>query len=397
MLFKEDPRDGGWSAYLNNNQFILSSDLLAFDESGNSFHLDMYCKKIDDDYRLDYSIVFKDDLNSNFLGDQGEGEIQLSYEIPAGKDGRNNYFSQKILAGDNCDIDVSQEYVEIEYEAFPHLSVNGKTPVTSIIDIATDKISPNEDLYKENDLRSIATLSFCTITELGLVSYINGSGEEVQSAISFSLLKVVIDFNLQIGFSSAQVTVDEADTLANEADPINIISTIQSCLCDPQDGDTSSIAPCIAGKSYSQNDLLKVCIYDETRSVSITSFRSVSLLQPSTGINVVTIDEAGNLSSLTSINQLSTSTSMISNRIISVFFNNNDQKLTFSGIAIIRFSSQRKLYAIRSEESDGASFALDVQLTSNESPGSDTRSKFSVCCSFIVSFSSLIYLLVTEM
>ena len=397
MLFKEDPRDGGWNAYLNNNQFILSRGLLASDEQGNSFDLDMYCKTISDDYRLDYSIVFKDDLTSNFLGDQGEGDIQFSYEIPAGKDGRNNYFSQKILTGDNCDIDVSQEYIEIEYEAFPHLSFNGKTPVMSIIDIATDKISLNEDLYKENDSRSIATLSFCTITELGRVSYINSQGEEVQSAINFSVLKIVIDFNLQIGFSSAQVSVDEADTLTNEADPVNIISTIQSCLCDPQDGNTSLIAPCIAGKSYSQNDILNVCIYDETQSVSITSFRSVSLLQPSTGINLVAIDEAGNLSALTSISQLSTSTSMISNRIISAFFNDNDQKLTFSGIAIIRFSSRRKLYAIRSEESDGASFALDVQLTSNESPGSDTRLTFSVCCSFIVSLSSFIYLLVTEM
>lgn len=154
-------------------------------------------------------------------------------------------------------------------------------------------------------------------------------------------------FLLQIGFTSASVSIAEAEeSTAEQAGTIT--AELNACDCPAA---AASKEDCFATPvEYDQNDILSVCVYDPTENSVITSFKDVTLGNGQ--ISTQVIDSDGKPTSLASVSKLNEGMAMVNTRIISAFFDVSDgaspATVTVSGVAVIGFNTAgtRKLTTV---------------------------------------------------
>ena len=120
--------------------------------------------------------------------------------------------------------------------------VDGKNiKVTSEIDIDTTTIASkgthvtdpdNKSIYSEYEEggEDMAKIEFCIRTDYGKVNVTNSDGSIIERSINFYKVKVTATFLLQIGFTSASVSIAQAEeSKAEEAGAIT--AALDACDC----------------------------------------------------------------------------------------------------------------------------------------------------------------------
>jgi len=199
----------------------------------------------------------------------------------------------------------------------------------------------------EEDGEEMAKIEFCIRTDYGKVDVTNSDGSIIESSVNFYKVKVVITFLLQIGFTSADISIVEAEESKVEQAG-TITAVLNACDCPAA---AASKEDCFdTPVEYDQNDILSVCVYDPTDNSFITSFKDVTLSNGQ--ISTQVIDSDGKPTSLASMNILNEGMAMVNTRIVSAFFDDSDgvspATVTVSGSAVIGFntSGTRKLATI---------------------------------------------------
>ncbi len=242
-------------------------------------------------------------------------------------------------------------------------SVGGYTPVNSTIDINTATISTSEDFYFPSADGLSANITFCVRTDFGSISYSNGTAE-VTGSVVYSEVKLGITIDLAVGFTSAQAVSIEEAAVSQQAENAELVSGLTACECD-----STTLACNASPGTYTQNDVLDICI-DAGNQAIITSFKRVILSQAASGISTETVDDTGKPNGITSVAKLDESISVISTRLISIFFDDGTD-VKMSGTAILGFANRRKLSSVNSSNDlrglrqlqEGGEGAFDIELS----------------------------------
>jgi len=268
------------------------------------------------------------------------------------------------MIGAECQFNLSFEYpdiilpVTVSNDQSLDEDRRGDTiKVTTKIDVDTENIATNgihstdpnnKSIYSEyldpTDGRFKAKITFCIRTDYGRIDITGGTGE---SSITFNKVKVTINFPLEYGFTSADVSIEEEEK-SNAEQVGTITENLEACTCP---ADAASKTNCTDSTKYDQNDILNVCIYDPNNNAIITTFKDVSLGNGEISTQVV--DSTGKPSTLASVNKLNEDMAMINTRIVSAFFDVVDEStgspmpITVTGTAVIGFKTvNRKVTAI---------------------------------------------------
>ena len=237
--------------------------------------------------------------------------------------------------------------------------VEGKhIKVTSDVDIDTAVIASkgthatdpdNKSIYSEYEEngKEMAKIEFCIRTDYGKVNVTDSDGNIIERSINFYKVKLTATFLLQIGFSSANVSIEEAaESTAEQAGTIT--TELNACDCPAA---AASKEDCFdTPVEYDQNDILSVCVYDPTENSVITSFKDVTLGNGQ--ISTQVIDSDGKPTSLASVSKLNEGMAMVNTRIISAFFDveggASPATVALSGVAVIGFKTAgtRKLTTV---------------------------------------------------
>ena len=348
-----------------------------------------------------FALTFlSDDTITDFDGTSSDKEIIMKTLI-ANKAPRDS-FEQTILVGTDCQSKFVDEYpdntslVSISNDETLDEVIGKNIKVTSEIDIDTTTIASkgthatdpdNKSIYSEyeEDGEEMAKIDFCIRTDYGKVDVTNSNGGIIESSINFYKVKVTVIFLLQIGFTSASVSITEAEQ--SKAEQTGTIAPVLNA-CDCPATATSKEDCFDTPIEYDQNDILSVCVYDPTENAVIASFKDVTLRNGQFSTQV--IDSDGNPTSLASVSKLNQGMAMVNTRIISAFFDFGDVAspaiVTVSGVAVIGFKTAgtRKLITVDmtggkdlrklqndnevSVEGEGA-FDVEVLLSDDEKVG----------------------------
>jgi len=232
---------------------------------------------------LSYFITY-DWSEIQFDGNTNNSEIVLYYNVSSDKD--EDYINVTVMSGDECNTDQSaQEDIKVSYEVLFDNSQNGITPVKAVIDVDTTKIMDNQVFYKESDGPNgkEATIAFCIRSDIGEFTFIDENSQSHATSISFSVVKVNVTIQLEIGFESASVSIQE-DVVGEATESAEIITSLDACTCDPE------TLGCITTTAYSQSDILSVCVTVPTSAAIVTQFQDVVLSQDEIEAAVVDSD-----------------------------------------------------------------------------------------------------------
>jgi len=268
------------------------------------------------------------------------------------------------LVGSNCESKLVDEYpddttlVSISNDEALDVVEGKDVKVTSAVNIDTATITFKGSHATDPDTKSIyseyeeggedmAKIEFCIRTDYCKVDVTNSDGSIIESSVNFYKVKVTVTFLLQIGFTSASVSIAEAEeSKAEEAGAIT--AALDACDC-PAAATTKDDCFGIPVE-YDQNDILSVCVYDPTENSVITSFKDVTLGNGQ--ISTQVIDSDGKPTSLASVSKLSEGMAMVNTRIISAFFDveggASPATVALSGVAVIGFKTAgtRKLTTV---------------------------------------------------
>jgi len=348
--------------------------------------------------KTDFALAFlSDDTIIDFDGTSDDKEITIKTLI-SNKAPRDS-FEQTILVGTDCEFKFEDEYPEdtslVSISNNVNLDeVDGKMiKVTSEIDIDTTIIASkgvhatdpdNKSIYSEYEEggEDMAKIEFCIRTDYGKVDVTNSDGSIIESSINFYKVKLTVTFLLQFGFTSASVSIAEAEK--SEAEEAGTIAAVlNACDCPAA---AASKEDCFGiPVEYDQNDILSVCVYDPAGNSVVTSFKDVTLGNGE--ISTQVIDSDGKPTSLASVSKLNEEMAMVNTRIISAFFDEaSPATVTVSGVAVIGFKTAgtRKLTTVGMEggkdmrklqddneapvEGEGA-FDVEVLLSDDEQVG----------------------------
>jgi len=248
-------------------------------------------------------------------------------------------FTQEIYAGEHCNVTAEAGFISVATDVLTNSSADGYTPVNSTIDINTATISTSEDFYFPSADGLSANITFCVRTDFGSISYSNGTAE-VTGSVVYSEVKLGITIDLAVGFNSAQMSIQEA-AVSQQAEDAELVSGLGACECD-----STTLACNDEAGTYTQNDVLNICV-DAGNQAIITSFKRVLLSQAASGISTETVDDTGKPNVITSVSRLDESISVISTRLISIFFDDGTN-VKMSGTAILGFANRRKLSSVNS-------------------------------------------------
>mmetsp|Transcript_1881 Transcript_1881/g.2772 ORF Transcript_1881/g.2772 Transcript_1881/m.2772 type:complete len:210 (+) Transcript_1881:380-1009(+) len=158
--------------------------------------------------RSDYSIVLEEDsVNVGFDDASSAGEISFALKVTKGKAGEVRPI--KVLDYSTCnDTSFSNDIINATHVAdiatgtdFDRVAVN--------LDINTGNLANYVgSIYTEDNSTNTASIQFCTLAEIGSVT-IDNNGVDVDSSISYVKIKFNLDINLEVGFDSASVQVQE--------------------------------------------------------------------------------------------------------------------------------------------------------------------------------------------
>jgi len=317
-------------------------------------------------FATDFALTFlSDDTIIDFDGTSPDKEIIIKTLI-SNKASRDS-FEQTILVGTDCQSKFVDEYPEditlVSISDDETLDeVEGKNiKVASVVNIDTTTIASKGTHATDPDYKSIyaeyeeggenmAKIEFCIRTDYGKVDVTNSDGSIIEGSVNFYKVKVTVTFLLQIGFTSASVSISEAEqSKAEQAGTIT--AALNACDCP-----AAAVAKedCFdTPVEYDQNDILSVCVYDPTENSVITSFKAVTLGNGE--ISTQVIDSDGKPTSLASLSKLNEGMAMVNTRIISAFFDVGDgaspATVTVSGVAVIGFNTAgtRKLTTVGME------------------------------------------------
>ena|GEM_PF-6146425 len=195
---------------------------------------------------------------------------------------------------------------------------------------------------------------------------------------------------LEFGFTSSNVTIEEEE--AGEAQQAAVItSNLEACDCPANADSTSECYGTPNAKTYNQNDILSVCVYDPNGNSIITSFKDVELGNGQ--ISTQVIDPDGRPTALASVSKLNEEMAIVNTRIVSAFFDTSDGTppalVNVKGTAVIGFKTTgtrkltnvglkgaRNVRKLQDEEAGGeGTFDVEVLLSDDEqvdgSPGFD--------------------------
>jgi len=245
------------------------------------------------------------------------------------------------MSKEDCEIDQSGESqldIKLVTDIIPGTSNSLMNSVETRVD-NTATIADNQDFYNTLDDTNgeIAVISFCIRSDFGSVEYLDSDGT---GSITISVLKITTTIDLEFGFDTASTSINEMDAVTAEQSA-NIVTSIDACACDQSTHicDDDSAEP----KSYSQNDLLSICVTDTTGNGAgiITGFKDVFMSQDLIRIRV--IDDVGKPSAFASMSKLNEGTAVVTSRIVSLFFDSESSVVTMEGTAIIGFTTRRRL------------------------------------------------------
>jgi len=351
--------------------------------------------------KTEFALTFLgDDTIIDFEGTSPDNEIIIKTLI-SNKAPRES-FDQTILVGTDCQSKLVDEYPEdttlISIGNDESLDVvEGKNiKVTSEVNIdtativskgthASDPDNKSISFEYEEDGEEMAKIEFCIRTDYGKVDVTTSDGSIIESSVNFYTVKVVITFLLQIGFTSVDVSIAEAEE-SKVGQAGTITAVLNACDCPAA---AASKEDCFdTPVEYDQNDILSVCVYDPTDNAFVTSFKGVTLSNGQ--ISAQVIDSDGKPTSLASMNILNEGMAMVNTRIVSVFFDDSDgvspATVTISGSAVIGFSTTgtRKLATVgmrggknmrklqdNSEAAVGGESTFDVEVVLSNSEGVD--------------------------
>ena len=345
-------------------------------------------------YKASFELSYLyDEIGIFFAGENPDAEIIMKYLI-TDKAPRET-FKQSILVGDDCQFEFIDEYpddstlISIGNDETLDETEGKYSKVTSKVDIDTVNIASkgahatdpdNKSIYSEYEEEGVemAKIEFCIRTDYGEVTLTDGN----ESSIIFNKVKVVVTFLLELGFNSAVVSVEEAAKEDTEKAAL-ITADLHACDCP---SNANSKDDCFGtAKSYNQNDILSVCVYDPNDNAIITSFKDVTLGNGQISTQVV--DSIGKPTALASIGKINDDMGIVNTRIVSAFFNADNEAspapVQVSGTAVIGFKSTvaRKLTIVdinrgkdmrKLQNGDAAAsggegaFDVDVVLSSNE-------------------------------
>jgi len=203
--------------------------------------------------------------------------------------------------------------------------------------------------FEENG-KEMAKIEFCIRTDYGKVNVTDSDGNIIESSMNYYKVKVVATFLMEIGFASANVSIEEAaESTAEQAGTST--AELNACSCSAA---ADSKNDCLdTSVEYDQNEILSVCVYDPTENAIITSFKDVTLGNGE--ISTQVIDSDGKPTSLASVSKLNEVMAIVNTRIVSAFFDAGDgdspAAVTVSGVALIGFKTggTRKLTAVSME------------------------------------------------
>jgi len=243
--------------------------------------------------KADFALTFlRNDTIIGFAGNSTDKEIIIKSLIS--NKVRRDSFQQTIWVGPDCKFEVDVEYPDdttlvtiTNNDALDVIEGKNKQ-VTSEIDIDTLNVASKgvhsnstKSIYSEyvdGSGKEKAIVEFCVRTDYGKVNITTSNGNMVESSINFYKVKIAINFELEFGFISSNVTIEEED--AGEAQKAAVITTnLEACDCP---ADANSNTDCYEtgtsnAKTYNQNDILSVCIYDPNENSIITSFKDIKL------------------------------------------------------------------------------------------------------------------------
>ena len=254
-------------------------------------------------------------------------------------------FKQTVMSGEDCVIDQSGESqldIKLVTDIIPGASNSLMNSVETRVDINTATIADNQDFYNTLDDTNgeMAVISFCIRSDFGSVEYLDSDGQITTGSITFSVLKITTTIDLELGFDTASMSINEMDAVTAEQSA-DIVTSIDTRACDQSTHicNDDSAEP----KSYSQNDLLSTCVTDTTGNGAgiITGFKDVFMSQDLIRIRV--IDDVGKPSAFASISKLNEGTAVVTSRIVSVFFDSESSVVMMEGTAIIGFTTGRRL------------------------------------------------------
>ena len=281
--------------------------------------------------KTDFTLTFLSvDTSFDFDGTNPDKEIIIKTLI-SNKAPRES-FEQTILVGIDCQSKLVDEYpndttlISISNNETLDVVEGKSTKVTSEVNIDTATIAAkgthttdpdNKSIYSEyeEDGEKMAKIEFCIRTDYGKTNVTDSDGNIIESSVNFYKVKVTVTFLMQIGFTSANVSIAEAEESKTEQAG-TITAEVNACNCPAI---AASKEDCIATPvEYSQNDILSACVYDPTENAFITSFKDVTLGNGQ--ISTLVIGSDGKPTTLSSIGRLNEDMAIVNTRIVSAFF-----------------------------------------------------------------------------
>jgi hypothetical protein len=186
-------------------------------------------------------------------------------------------------------------------------------------------------------------LQFCLKPTLGSIEvYDAEEGEEVETYISYTKIKVQIELDMTMNFDTATVTIKE-DALEESTENVNVDYTLDAYECD------AATKVKIDGTPVkSQNSLVTICIESKFDDIVVGGIKELTLTQSSSGLTFKAIDDS-ETNSITEVSGTGTKKAAVSTRLVGAFFTDlgDDQsEISIEGIAVLGFGYSRRLVRI---------------------------------------------------
>ena len=341
---------------------------------------------------------------SDFRSDNTGNQITMQTLI---SNFERDTFKQALWLGSDCQYKLDDVFpaasslVSVENSRDQDVIEGENARVSSKVNIDTANIGSSgrhvdiaKSIYSEYidevNLKQMAKVEFCIRSDLGEIDIVHSDNSTSKGSVVYNKVKVGVFFLMEVGFSSANVSVEEeVETQRTPDTPdVQLISGLIVCDC-PADA-LSQADFCSRGTTYNQNSILNICIYDDSNNVNITSVKDVTMSNREITAQVVSSD--GKASSLASITKLNESMAIVSTRIISAFYDLGGSTslapITVSGTVVFGFKTAgtRKLAAVgikgdenmrKLQDDDAAggnvgSFTLEVELSNVEQTDEST-------------------------
>lgn len=180
-------------------------------------------------------------------------------------------------------------------------------------------------------------LQFCLKPTLGSSEVYNATtGKAVQTYISYTKIKVQINLDMNMDFSSAAVSIKE-DAPKQSTKEVTVDYTLDAYECD-----AATKVRIENPSTKTQNSLVTVCIESTFDDIIIGDIKELTLTQSTSGLTSVAIANS-NSNSITEVSNIGTKKAAVSTRLVGAFFTDladgTESTIDIAGIAVLMFGS----------------------------------------------------------